>query len=682
MRYAYSRAVDPRVPTQPDDWQYMGPSSHPPLFKPEKQRGAEMTNRPRDQIHPFNSSRGPTVASSGPAAGTEFRSIPAGAATQPPKPTNLAASEVLPLRHGLAENRKPEAYLQGTQGSANQGGLAQVSNPQIQHGSQSMNLYAGASHKVVTEPSAAIMTISEPVLEQRSSQVPASVIQIGPEPKIQPPYAPSAQIPECQSPQPKIDQPLTRKDNEPTTVMSSMPTDRAGEDPMVGSSQPRNQESPSKGARGRRKAQNKAKGKAKLISEAEHQVPSEPQFSKVIDDNVGMTNDATQEVIAGRQIPGQAAAADSVARKQPQSKSKGAKKRHIGGQDGRGIDGVATKGVGSTAAFLKPIDGTEKDDRKSDSDMTATEGVIYEEMARKESSSSQEALPTPALENSTQPTTYATSEVSDTNMRPLPDSQPRLKKQQRGGQYKEKGKEGTNLSQEDQGASENADAGGSPVLTVVELPQGSKVSQSTQRPPRSMRSITIPAIPDFSRLQQLHRHEKRLQEIQHRLEDVGAAADSNGSDSVGNTLEGSASPERLTEETRITEINEPTVSTGRSEVTPTTASSTTIEGELDVTIAASKDESPVSTREDTSSDKGTSSISVAPTRQPSKSPRIDESQAGPGIQIEEKQNEIVGSAEKSTTGTSTIAPVTTRKKNKRKSFIRRWNLRPQLPRQT
>ena len=145
---------------------------------------------------------------------------------------------------------------------------------------------------------------------------------------------------------------------------------------------------------------------------------------------------------------------------------------------------------------------------KLSADMPASQ-----EMTRGDSSSSQDAVKTPAHGVlSTQPTTYAPSEVSEAD---IPANQEQRvivagSHQQQKEQTREEPKSNS---------SSHIDNAVKAVGQSADIRAKADHQQPKQSPKKSLLGFT-PAVPDFDKLRQLHRDEKRLQQLQQRLEDV------------------------------------------------------------------------------------------------------------------------------------------------------------------
>ncbi|KAL8828321.1 MAG: hypothetical protein Q9191_002661 [Dirinaria sp. TL-2023a] len=150
-------------------------------------------------------------------------------------------------------------------------------------------------------------------------------------------------------------------------------------------------------------------------------------------------------------------------------------------------------------------------------DKIPPEGSASQEMTRGDSSSSHEVTQTPAQGvMSTQPTTYAPSEVSETENLAIQE-QRTVTTRYDGYEKKQTSREGLKTGKRDPNETmyeAYGTTGENESTTAKEHPRYPRQSSKKLLP-----TIT-PAVPDFDKIRQLHRDEQRLQRIQQRLESV------------------------------------------------------------------------------------------------------------------------------------------------------------------
>lgn len=544
VRYAHrkeNRSEDVQASGRAGDTQYMGyymnqPSSVAALrLPPRGQQGAETQSLPRNHDAGPESSHGHPESSRGPAASARAGNAAGGANSQPRVP--VSQRDWVPTsRRNLPQNRDTREFSQGTQALEAQAQPPEVSNLDDQGAQTSTTLIVSASGPDAMNPHTELTTISDQKPEPISLADATSVPKIDSESEAEPHQTQAIQALERQDPASMEYQPLSSNDKDASVSVRSIPVQAPKEDPTIGSSRPRPQGGAFQGGRSRKYNKNKNKEKAKAASEAEREVPSEPQIPNTTDKKAGATAEATSTVNEGDQSQKEAAPASGEG-KQPQKNAKRYKHRaHTqGGQERQTEAATSTKDADIAVPAPEPDDVDKETERPSD-DRKAAEHTMTQEMTRGDSSSSHEAAPTPALDPYTQPTTYAGSEISDTNIDVLSKLQIEPEEAQQQVQQWEVD-ERTDLSQGEEIASVPLHPFSERPDESAEELQASQQSQQVQQPSKKVVPTVVPAVPDLSKLRQLHRNEQRLQQVQQRLENAAMAADPGASDLASHAVE-------------------------------------------------------------------------------------------------------------------------------------------------
>ena len=453
---------------------------------------------------PKNAASGPVSQSPGQVSQAkleqEDRPPPDADMAQPTQVRHVTSGELLPLNRALSQFLETRGSSQDPQALKTETQAPEDSN-------------IAAVHDIRTNIDDNLRSASESTLETRSSRASVSTYKTDAEAGVEPRQMATTQMSARQN-APLIEH--QQPGGAGQHAVSGVPdirTQVAGRYPAVECGQLQAQGNP-RDAKVHNKPSRKKKAKSKLDPVAKGQAPSGSQSSDIADDKAGTKAQAATGNTERRQ-PQVEAATGTRAGKQPQKKAnRYSKNKNLGqgGQASRGNTAVSAGGIDSVTAAPTTDDTAQKGDEEKYKAVRTADGAASREMARGDSSSSHEAAPTPALgQSSTQPTTYAASEVSEIDIQDPRILQSKPPKAHDHVQGKEKS-EDLEVARQDAQDAEATQASWS-------------INKSTKKPVLAM----IPAIPDISKLQQLHRNEQRLQNVQQRLENVTAATDSVGS---------------------------------------------------------------------------------------------------------------------------------------------------------
>jgi len=316
-------------------------------------------------------------------------------------------------------------------------------------------------------------------------------------------------------------------------------------EPDIRPSQSIAKEGASQGANRRGNKKFKKKPKSQPASEAGRQGVTESQVPEEVDGQAGPEIKIATAATADVTEPQQAVAVPPIDRKQPPKKQKN-KTRKPGGQGGRNNVGVSAK-VTESKVTASSRDTPETEKEETAPDVTTTEYLVSQEMARGDSCSSQDAAPTPALgQSSTKPTTIAPSEGSDVEHKHWEGLRMNIPSDQRWGATEEEAELLFNFSQGGSSASINTQSAIEKATHRAEKLQVNYSSRTSSQSPKKMALEVKPAVPDMSKIHQRYWDEQRLQEVQKRLENFDAAADRTAIKPASDDAEKPSSPRELT----------------------------------------------------------------------------------------------------------------------------------------
>ena len=430
---------------------------------------------------------------------------------QPTQVGRTTSGELLPLNRALSQ------FLE-TEGSSQD---PQALETEIQAPEDSDT---AAVHDSRTNINDNLRSASDYTLETRSSRASVSTYKTDTEAGVEPRQMATTQMSARQNAPLTEHQPTGGAGQHAVSGLPNIRTQVAGGDSAVEYGQLQAQGNP-KDAKVHNKPGRKKKAKSKLDPVAKGQALSGSQSSDITDDKAGTKAQAATASAESRQ-PQIEAATGTRAGKQSQKKANRYSKNKSRGQEGqasRGSTIVSAGGIDRATAGPTTDHTAQKGNEEIDKAVTTADGAASREMARGDSSSSHEAAPTPVLgQSSTQPTTYAASEVSEIDIQDLRILQSKPPKAHDHVQEKEKNEDLEVARQDGQDAQPA-------VEKTIEDAEATQASWTTNKSTEKPVLAVIPAIPDMSKLRQLHRNEQRLQNVQQRLENVTAATDSVGS---------------------------------------------------------------------------------------------------------------------------------------------------------